>query len=121
MNKRADGGLTAVVIVLIVVVFLGWLVNVGGRECRTNKDCDKDYYCGSDFACHKFPVIEKESGNYIVPALIIGAALIATTIILKWDKIAESRKAKKEQSKEETKDAVYYNYPVYYTEQIKSK
>lgn len=124
MNKKADGGLTAVVIILVIVVFLGYLINVGGRECRTNKDCGEDYYCGSDFACHKFQVIEKtsESGNYVVPALIVGIALIVTAIILKWDKISESRKAKKQdKQKEETKEAVHYDYPLYYTEQVKSK
>jgi hypothetical protein len=122
MNKKADGGLTAIVIILIIVVFLGWLVNVGGRECRTNKDCGEDNYCGSDFACHKFPVIEKEykSGNYIVPALIIGIALIVTAVILRWDKLGLSERFRKK-PKENKGESVHYNYPLYYTEQVKSK
>ena len=124
MNKKADGGLTAIVIILIIVVFLGWLVNVGGRECRNNNDCGEDYYCGSDFACHKYPVIEKESivveRNYTVPAIIVGVALIVTALILRWDKLGFSERFKKK-PKENKEERVYYNYPLYYTEQVKSK
>jgi len=38
LGKKADGGLTAVVIILIIIVFLGWLVNMGKRECSSNKE-----------------------------------------------------------------------------------
>lgn len=89
--KKADGGVTAIIIVVLILIFLGWLVNVGGRECRTNKDCGEDAYCGSDFACHKIPVIEKSSvvvdRHYTIPALIIGVAIILTAVIFKWDKL----------------------------------
>jgi len=90
--KKADGGITAIIIIIIVLVFIGWLVNIGGRECRTNKDCGKDAYCGSDFACHQVPVIERSAGaSYTLPALIIGLAMIVTAVIIKWDRIKPSR------------------------------
>ncbi len=122
MNKKADGGLTAVVIILIIIVFFGWLVNVGGRECRSNSECKEDYYCGSDFSCHKFPIIEKESvvieRNYTAPAIILGVALIITAIILKWDKLSLKFGSKKQKDEE---GSAHYNYPLYYTEHTKSK
>jgi hypothetical protein len=103
--KRADAGITAIIIVVIILIFLGWLVHIGNRECRTNRDCGKDYYCGSDFACHQIPVIEKSSvvveRHYTVPALIIGVAMIITAVILKWDKL----KLKREEIKESHVDS----------------
>ena len=90
--KKADGGVTAIIIIIIVLVFIGWLVNIGGRECRTNKDCGEEAYCGSDFACHQIPVIERSTGaSYTLPALIIGLAMIVTAVIIKWDSIKPNR------------------------------
>jgi len=90
--KKADGGITAIIIIIIVLVFIGWLVNIGGRECRTNKDCGEEAYCGSDFACHQIPVIERSTGtSYTVPALIIGLAMIVTAVILRWDKLRPNK------------------------------
>jgi len=63
-SKRADGGLTAVLIIIVIVAFLGYLVNFGGRECRVNSDCGNENYCGSDFACHQIPIIEKNNFCY---------------------------------------------------------
>ena len=101
--KKADGGVTAVIIVVIILIFLGWLVHIGNRECRTNSDCGKDAYCGSDFTCHQIPVIEKSSviveRHYTVPALIIGIAMIVTAVILRWDKL---KKPKRERIEEGT-------------------
>lgn len=91
-SKRADGGVIAILLVVIVLIFVGWLVNVGNRECRTNKDCGNDAYCGSDFACHQIPVIERStSTSYTLPALIIGAAMIITAVILRWDKLRSKK------------------------------
>ena len=91
--KKADGGITAIIVIIIVLVFIGWLVNIGGRECRTNKDCGKEAYCGSDFACHQIPVIERNVGqtSYTVPALIIGLAMIVTAVILRGGKLKPNR------------------------------
>lgn len=91
LNKKADGGLTIIIVVVIILAFVGWLVGVGNRECNTNNDCGKGSYCGSDFACHEIPVIEKSSGGYIVPALILGISMIIAAAILKWDKLRPSK------------------------------
>lgn len=113
LGKKADGGFTAVVIILIVIVFLGWLVNMGQRECSSNKECKDNEYCGSDFACHDIPVIEKITTPTIIqrdysslkgPFTVLGLAAIITALILRF-------KRNKEEKQE--KPAVY---PTYYTQ-----
>lgn len=100
--KKADGGITAIIIIVIILVFLGWLINVGSRECKTNTDCGKEAYCGSDFACHQIPIIEKSpvvvERNYIMPALIIGIAMIISVFIFKWDSLKRHRSKEVEKS-----------------------
>jgi len=83
--KKADGGLTIVLVVVIIAVFLGWLVNLGSKECRSNSDCGNGLYCGSDFACHQIPIIEKTivKNNLIWSSTIIGTAIIISALILK--------------------------------------
>jgi len=88
-SRKADGGLTLVLIVIIIVVFLGWLVNLGSKECRNNSDCGSGYYCGSDFSCHQIPSIEKTvvKNNLLAPSVIIGLAIIIAAYILKSDRL----------------------------------
>ena len=101
--KKADGGLTIVLIVIIIVIFIGWLVALGSKECKKNADCSNGFYCGSDFSCHQIPVIEKTvvKNNFVVPSIIIGIAIIIAAIILKWNKLPFR---KKEESKEESEE-----------------
>ena len=117
MNKKADGGLTAIVIILIALVFLGWLINMGSRQCSTNADCKADQYCGSDFACHSIPVIEKQpiviNRNYDGVINTIAIAAIIITVILNIDKIGSVFKRKRHLSGED-EEPVYTNFPVYY-------
>lgn len=93
-NNRGEA-LTTIVIIVIIIVFIGWLVNIGGRECRNNRDCGSGYYCGSDFSCHEIPVIEKtrtvSGGGFVMPAFILGVCLIITAIILRWNKLGLPR------------------------------
>lgn len=104
MNKKADGGLTAIVIILIIIVFLGWLVNLGSRECNSNKDCGEDSYCGSDFNCHEIPVIEKTSivtkRSYTMPILLICVTAIVLAVIFRWEKIFRKKGAEIKTPKE---------------------
>ena len=106
LGKKADAGFTAVVIILIIIVFLGWLINLGQRECANNNDCSDKEYCGSDNACHKIPVIERtvtESPTIVErdyrsltgPFMILGLAVIIAAIILRY-------KRNKKEKKEET-------------------
>ncbi len=124
LNKKADGGLTAIIIILIAVVFIGWLINLGNRECNSNKDCNEDYYCGSDFSCHKIPVIEKTTTinkiSITGPLIIISLTLIILAIIWKWDKIfgtfgKKSSPPKKESEKEIGTPETFYTSQVQYT------
>ena len=103
--KKGDAGLT-VAVIIIIVVFLGWLVNVGQRECDNNNDCRENQYCGSDFSCHNIPVIEKDNTivqkNYLVPSIIIGASIVIAAIFFNLDKIQTKGKES------------YKGYPPYY-------
>lgn len=86
LNKKADA-VAAIFIVLIIVVFLGWLINIGNRECNSNKDCKEGYYCTVEHSCNKIPVLEKEiviQHNYIWPSIILGLAIIIAAIILRY-------------------------------------
>ena len=87
MNKKADGGLTAIVIILIALVFLGWIINTGRRECDTNGDCDDAQYCGSDFACHDIPKTIVYKQSLVLPLLFICLTIIALAVIWKWEVI----------------------------------
>ena len=88
-SKKSEMFLALLFGLIIVLFFIGWLVNIGSRECRTNSDCGSDFYCGSDFSCHQIPVVEKTivKNNLIVPSLIIGIAIIIAAIVLKWRKM----------------------------------
>lgn len=119
MNKKGDGGLTAVLIIIIIIILIGWMVNMGGKECRDNGDCRENNYCGSDFECHKFPVIKEASTiiekDYTAPSIIIGISLIIMSLILRWDKLGLNRISFKRKDVKE--EPIYYNCPPYYTEQ----
>jgi len=86
-NKRAE--LFSIIIIIIVIMMaLGWLINLNSRECRSNSQCPADNYCGSDFSCHQIPTIEKTvvENNLIVPSIIIGLAIIISAIVLRFGK-----------------------------------
>jgi len=84
-NKKSEAGLGAILVVIIIVLFLGWLITFSQRECRTNKDCGAEAYCGSDFACHSYPTIQKTIVQYnlLLPSVIIGIAIVVAAVILK--------------------------------------
>ena len=87
MNKKADGGLTAIVIIVVILIFIGWLVNLSNRDCSKDNDCKDGQYCGSDFSCHDFKIVEKDTivqqFSLTGPAIIIGIAIVIAAIILK--------------------------------------
>jgi len=86
INKKSEAGLTVLLIIIIAVLFFGWLINIGQRECRSNKDCGSEAYCGSDFSCHTYPNIQKTVAQYhfLAPSIIIGIAIIIAAIIFRW-------------------------------------
>jgi len=115
-NRKADAGLTAIVIIIIIIIFLGWLVKINSRECNSNTDCKKDQYCGSDFSCHKIPVIKATTKkSSILPLLIISITLIALAIIWRWEKIFGKKQNKAEIEAPETPEESYYTSQFKYT------
>ena len=80
---------TLIIIVVIAVLFLGWLININQRECNSNKDCNSESYCGSDFSCHQYPAIQKTVVQYdlVWPSIIIAIAIVAAVLIYRWDSL----------------------------------
>ena len=111
-NKKSEA-ITLILIIVIIAVFLGWLINFTSRECRSNSQCPKDNYCGSDFSCHQIPVIEKTvaGNNLVMPSIIIGIAIILSSIILKSEKMPFRKNPRQEasQRKETTPEQAYKN------------
>jgi len=89
-NKKSEAG-SALIIIILIVLFLGWVINVSQRECKTNKDCASESYCGSDFSCHSYPNIQKTvvQYNFFWPAVVIGIAIIVAALIFNWNKIKQ--------------------------------
>ncbi len=60
----------------------------GRKECKLNSDCQANNYCGSDFKCHQFPLIENTivKTDWTTPAAILGVAIIIGAMILKRKK-----------------------------------
>ena len=94
-NKRAEALTAAVLIVVIIAVFLGWIISFNSKECRSNSQCQSGYYCGSDFSCHEMPVIERtlKENNLIMPSIIIGIAIIAAAFILRAKNSSRNNKS----------------------------
>lgn len=96
INKKGDIGLGVIIVIILIILFLGWLVSQGWKECRSNSECKDNQYCGSDFSCHEIPVIVKTEQvappvDYTSVAWIIGFCLIIAAIIMKWDVIFKRR------------------------------
>ncbi len=73
-NNKKSEAVTVILIIVIAAIFLGWLINFTSRECRSNSQCPKDNYCGSDFSCHQIPIIEKTAveNSLLMPSIILG-------------------------------------------------
>ena len=94
-SKRAEALTAAVLIVVTIAVFLGWLISFNSKECRSNSQCRSGYYCGSDFSCHEMPVIERTliENNLFMPSIIIGIAIVAAAFILKSKNSSRNNKS----------------------------
>ena len=117
-SKKADIGFGVVLLILVIVLFLGWLVNEGWKECKGDADCKKGEYCTSSFDCRAIPP-QSASAEYASPlvslpvALVIGLSLIIAAIILKWDvlfkdtRFAKDKKTTHAEAKAEGKSMAY--------------
>jgi hypothetical protein len=83
--KKADAGVT-IIVVIVIIVFIGWLISYGGMECRKDSDCGDNKYCGADGNCHEMKVITQTivKHDYAFPAVFIGLSIIAAAFILRW-------------------------------------
>ena len=108
-NKKGEMGLIIVLVIIILLFAVGWVINIGNRECNNNNDCGSDSYCGSDFSCHSFPVIEKTKNSLFWPSVIIGLAIIISAAILKLSDFKAKEEPVVEQKKaEEAEDTIPY-------------
>ncbi len=86
-TKKAEAWLGAIFIIIIILLFLAWIVTYAQRECNSNEDCAKDSYCGSDFDCHRHPIIMQEKiisqNDYTGAAFILGLSLVVAALILR--------------------------------------
>jgi len=86
LNKKADGGIVAIIIVIIIVLFVLGLVSYGNRECSRDSDCGEFQYCGADHGCHSFEVKETRiqekapTKPYWILATIIVAGAVAVKL-----------------------------------------
>ncbi len=117
VNKKAQAGLIAIVIILVALVFIGWLINVNNRECNSNADCEEEQYCGSDFSCHNIPVIEKTviKRSITLPILIICATIVVLTIILRWEKLFGKKEKEEIETTETEPPEAYYSSQFQYS------
>ncbi len=78
----------AIILVLCLIILIVYVMDVSQRECKTNKDCSKNSYCGSDYECHQFPkeIVVKEY-DFLFPSIILGIALIISAYIFKGGRI----------------------------------
>ena len=117
LYKKSEAGLVTVLIIIIIIFFIGWLVNIGQRECKTNRDCGSEYYCGSDFSCHTYPTIQKTVIQYNLfwPAVVIGIAIITTALIFNLGKIRSKQavEERKETASEEPQEVEEIVEPYY--------
>src|SRR3989344_1745713 len=83
--KKSEAGLVALLLIVAIVFFFGWLINVSQRECKSNSDCNSESYCGSDFSCHTYPTIQKTVVQYNLfwPAVVIGIAIVITALMFR--------------------------------------
>ena len=118
MDKKANAGVILIAIIIIIVVLYCWTI-VLNRECRSNKDCNDEEYCGSDFACHQIPIIERTivKTSPVLPILFICMTIVALALIWRWEKIF-GRKEKKsdiETTKETESPETYYSSQFQYS------
>ena len=99
-NKKSEA-ITIIILALILVFFVGWLLNFNSRECRSDGQCSSGFYCGSDFACHQIPVVENTivKNNIMFPSIILGIAIIIAAYILRYGKNPPRKKQEHQEIK----------------------
>ena len=77
-------------VIAIIAMSIGGAATIlkvmeGKKECQFNSDCSNSNYCGSDFRCHPFPVVENTivKSDWTTPAAILGLAIVLAALILR--------------------------------------
>lgn len=80
------GAFFVIAIILFSIAGAGTILKFteSRRECSTNSECGNGY-CGSDFKCHPFPVIENTivKNDWTTPSAILGLAIVFAAMILR--------------------------------------
>ena len=102
-KKKSQASVFAALFMILLVAGIAWLIHIRQRECNTNKDCPTDNYCGSDFACHEYPTIQRTYVEYSLmgPALVIALAILITAILLNFSSIFPRKERHEEQTMKE--------------------
>tara|TARA_Y100000310_G_scaffold17224_3_gene17108 strand:+ start:955 stop:1224 length:270 start_codon:yes stop_codon:yes gene_type:complete len=81
--KSKKGNTAVIGLAIVIIILVVWWVSIASRDCNTNTDCEDGFYCGSDFACHEIPVIEKAIKSYdlTIASLILAIGLIVAATI----------------------------------------
>jgi len=87
LNKKAEGMWIIVLVVVIILIILWLLLGYAIRQCSYDSQCPADNYCGSDFKCHQYKVVERNLvvTDYSTPAAIVAIAIIIGAIIIRAD------------------------------------
>ncbi len=87
MGEVMWGAFIVIVIIAFSIAGSATIMKVmeGRKECKLNSDCTENNYCGSDFKCHQFPVIENTivKSDWTTPAAIIGLAIVVAAMIMR--------------------------------------
>ena len=108
LHRKAEMGIVVILVVVILLFAIGYVINIGNRECNDNKDCGSESYCGSDFACHSYPTIEKTiiENNYLVPSILIALAIVIAAMIFRWNELKPRKEKIVEEQKAEAKPEI---------------
>ena len=93
MNKKGFLPIVIVAVALILIIVIAIQVTEGRKECGgkpmigTVEECPETHFCGNDFKCHEFPdSVEVGRPSYLIPALVIGIAIVISAFILRGRK-----------------------------------
>ena len=82
MNKKGNAlGFVAIILALTILVF--FVVGTYMQECKSNRDCPDNAYCGTDHECHQYPdkILVKEN-NFLLILLAIGFVISGLVIAI---------------------------------------
>jgi len=83
MDKKGSAvGAVAVILALTILGF--FLVGTYMQECKSNRDCPENAYCGTDHECHEYPdkIVVKQN-NFLSAAFVLGIALVVAAYIFR--------------------------------------